>query len=123
MAHPSIYLSPNLLEIASALNISPQEALERALSFELAQTLPLIRMTPRVRSVIKSAAEEAQALGHDYIGTEHLLLGLLADPDAIATQVLRGLNVAEDARERLLEVMSRPEYREGSYETYIPNGG
>jgi ATP-dependent Clp protease ATP-binding subunit ClpA len=46
------------------------------------------RPTPRYQAVLASASSHAIALGHDYVGTEHLLLALLADPAAVATQVL-----------------------------------
>src|SRR5688572_5375203 len=44
--------------------------------------------TPRSKNALKLAAEEAKSLGHKYIGTEHILLGLLKEVDGIAAQVL-----------------------------------
>src|SRR5882724_7217338 len=44
--------------------------------------------TPRVRWVLERARQEAREHGHDYVGTEHLLLALLADEDGIAKEVL-----------------------------------
>jgi ATP-dependent Clp protease ATP-binding subunit ClpA len=49
--------------------------------------------TPRVKKVLDLARREAKNLGHTYIGTEHLLLGLLRDGDNIAAQILRNLSV------------------------------
>jgi ATP-dependent Clp protease ATP-binding subunit ClpA len=52
-----------------------------------------IPFTPRVKKVLDFARREAKNLNHTYIGTEHLLLGLLREGDGIAAQVLRNLGV------------------------------
>jgi hypothetical protein len=49
--------------------------------------------TPRVKKVIEYAIEEARMLGHSYVGTEHLLLGLLREQDGVAGQVLKNLGL------------------------------
>ena len=49
------------------------------------------RFTDRARRVVVLAQERARALGHDYIGTEHILLGLLREGDGVAAQVLVGM--------------------------------
>ncbi len=54
------------------------------------------RFTERARQVVVLAQEEARALKHNYIGTEHLLLGLLREEEGIAAQVLTGLEVTLD---------------------------
>jgi len=54
------------------------------------RTLP---HTPRAQRVMKYAREEAKTLGHDYIGTEHLLLGLMREKEGIAVQVLTNLGL------------------------------
>ena len=51
------------------------------------------KFSPRVKDVITYSREEALRLGHDYIGTEHLLLGLIRDGENTAIKVLRQLNV------------------------------
>jgi hypothetical protein len=51
------------------------------------------RFTDRSRNALKFASEEAKLLKHDFIGTEHLLLGLLHDQESIAMRVLECLNV------------------------------
>ncbi len=53
----------------------------------------LNRFTKRARRVLTMAQEEAQRLNHNYIGTEHLLLGLIREKDSVAVQVLRGLGL------------------------------
>ena len=52
-----------------------------------------IGLTPRARRVIELAVDEARRLGHHYIGTEHLLLGLVREGEGIASGVLQSLNV------------------------------
>src|SRR3712207_4213154 len=49
--------------------------------------------TPRSKKVIELALQEALALGHNYIGTEHLLLGLLREPAGVAWRVLTNLGL------------------------------
>ncbi len=53
--------------------------------------------TPRMKRVLALAAKEARALNYNYIGTEHLLLGLLREGDGVAARILRNLNVDADA--------------------------
>ena len=50
-----------------------------------------IPFTPRAKKVLELAQREAHALGHDYIGTEHILLGLIREGDGVAAQVLVNL--------------------------------
>ena len=52
--------------------------------------------TPRAKKVLQLAVTEAQALNHTYVGTEHILLGLLHEGEGVAAQVLRNLNVDLD---------------------------
>jgi len=64
------------------------------------------RFTERARQVVVLAQDEARALKHDYIGTEHLLLGLLREEEGIAARVLRDLGVTlDDVRERVLAIV------------------
>ena len=59
---------------------------------------------PRARKVIEYAVEEARALNHDYVGTEHILLGLLRETEGVAAQVLMNLGLTlESARRDVLE--------------------
>lgn len=52
-----------------------------------------IPFTPRAKRVLDIALEESSQLGHDYIGTEHLLLGLICEEEGVATRVLERLDV------------------------------
>ena len=73
-----------------------------------------IGLTPRAKKVIELAVDEARRLSHHYIGTEHLLLGLLREGKGIAADVLGSLGVGlDDARREVVRVLSqaRPERR------------
>ena len=66
------------------------------------------KFSPKVKQVIANSREEAIRLGHDYIGTEHLLLGVVADKDSIAMKVLESLEVnSSDLRKALQEAVER----------------
>jgi ATP-dependent Clp protease ATP-binding subunit ClpC len=64
------------------------------------------RFTERARRVVVLAQEESRLLSHNYIGTEHLLLGLLAEREGVAARALESLNVTLDAaREQVEEII------------------
>jgi ATP-dependent Clp protease ATP-binding subunit ClpC len=66
------------------------------------------RFTDRARRVVVEAQHEARALGHDYIGTEHLLLGLLAEGSGVGAKALEALGVGADGlRERVEGMVGR----------------
>ena len=52
-----------------------------------------IPFTPRAKKVLELAAEEARSLGHNYIGTEHILLGLIREGEGVASQVLMNMGL------------------------------
>ena len=63
-----------------------------------------IPYTPRVKKVLALASKEAKALNHSYVGTEHILLGLLREGEGVAAQVLRNLDINLDkARNEILK--------------------
>jgi ATP-dependent Clp protease ATP-binding subunit ClpC len=62
--------------------------------------------TPRAKKVIEYSVEEARRLNHNYVGTEHLLLGLLREQEGVAAQVLMNLGLKlEDVREEVLNLL------------------
>ena len=62
--------------------------------------------TPKAKKVIEYAVEEARNLGHNYVGTEHLLLGLIREEEGVAAQVLMNLGLKlEDVREEVLNLL------------------
>src|ERR1700676_5091452 len=63
-----------------------------------------IPYTPRVKKVLALAAKEAKNLNHTYVGTEHILLGLLREGDGVAARVLKDLDVdIEQTRQEILK--------------------
>lgn len=76
-----------------------------------------IGLTPPAKKVIELAVDEARRLGHHYIGTEHLFLGMVREGDGIAAGVLESVGVTLDkARAEVIRVLTRPggeeEFRE-----------
>jgi ATP-dependent Clp protease ATP-binding subunit ClpC len=72
-----------------------------------------IPYTPRVKKVLSLAAKEAKALNHTYVGTEHILLGLLREGDGVAARVLKDLDIdIEQARQEVLKELD-PNYSAG----------
>jgi ATP-dependent Clp protease ATP-binding subunit ClpA len=66
------------------------------------------RFSPEARQVVVGSQEEARSLRHGYIGTEHLLLGLLRQHDGVAAQALRAAGVSpEAARHEVLDIIGR----------------
>jgi len=69
-------------------------------------TMGKLPQTPRAKKVIEYAIEEARALNHNYVGTEHILLGLLRETEGIAAQVLMNLGLKlEDVRQEVLNLL------------------
>jgi ATP-dependent Clp protease ATP-binding subunit ClpC len=69
-------------------------------------TMGKLPQTPRAKKVIEYAIEEARSLNHNYVGTEHLLLGLLREHDGVAAQVLMNLGLKlEEVREEVLNLL------------------
>ena len=73
-------------------------------------TMGQLPFTPRAKKVLELSMEEASQLSHNYIGTEHLLLGLIKENEGIAAQVLMNLGVKlEDVREEVLDFLGASE--------------
>jgi ATP-dependent Clp protease ATP-binding subunit ClpC len=91
---------------SALLRSSVEERSDREQSSDSFRKAP---QTPRLKLVIESAITEARALGHDYVGTEHLLLGLLSHLNTNAAQalVVQGLSLAT-ARQKLAEILGPP---------------
>ena len=86
-------------------------------------TIGEIPFTPRAKRVLELSVDEARQLGHNYVGTEHLLLGLIREGEGVAARVLLELGVdRKKVREETLKLLggtpsvSQPE-REGKIET------
>jgi len=69
-------------------------------------TMGKLPQTPRAKKVVEYSIEEARNLNHNYVGTEHLLLGLLREHDGVAAQVLMNLGLKlEEVREEVLNLL------------------
>lgn len=79
------------------------------------------RFTDRSRRVLRLAQEEARTCNHSFIGTEHLLLGLLHEGEGVAAQALGRLDITlEAAREKVEEIVGRPEMAPSSAAPFTP---
>ncbi len=93
-------------------------------------TMGKLPQTPRAKKVIEYAIEEARNLNHNYVGTEHLLLGLLREHDGVAAQVLMNLGLKlDEVREEVLNLLGagvdkeEPENSGGQPPAKEGNGG
>src|SRR5437764_1372231 len=69
-------------------------------------TMGKLPQTPRAKKVIEYSMEEARTLNHNYVGTEHILLGLLREEEGVAAQVLMNLGLKlEEVREEVLNLL------------------
>jgi ATP-dependent Clp protease ATP-binding subunit ClpA len=81
-------------------------------------TMGKLPQTPRAKKVVEFAMEEARSLNHNYVGTEHILLGLLREQEGIAAQVLMNLGLKlEEVREEVLNLL-----RQGIESTWKDRG-
>jgi ATP-dependent Clp protease ATP-binding subunit ClpC len=87
-------------------------------------TMGKLPQTPRAKKVIEYAIEEARNLNHNYVGTEHLLLGLLREHDGVAAQVLMNLGLKlEEVREEVLNLLGAGVENEEPATTEKQSGG
>jgi ATP-dependent Clp protease ATP-binding subunit ClpC len=71
-----------------------------------------IPFTPRAKKVLELSLSEAKLLGHRYVGTEHILLGLLREGEGVAAQVLAALGADLDGvRERVIQLLAEYQAR------------
>jgi len=80
------------------------------------------RFTQRARRVLSLAQEEAERLQHNYIGTEHLLLGLIREEGGVAGRVLRELGLEQRRVEELVERMTRATVRSANQQPELSPG-
>ncbi len=92
--HPLDQVAQLLRKVIQGKHTTPSELLNR-----------LDLFTKRARHVLTLAQEEAQRFQHNYIGTEHLLLGLMREEEGIAAQVLRNLGIEVDQVRHAVEAI------------------
>ena len=97
------------MRVLRELEISPDQvrgSIERTVGRGTRPTLTQPTLTPRTKRVIELAVDEARRLGHHYIGTEHLLLGLVREGEGVAVDVLRRLGASpEKIREQVSRIL------------------
>lgn len=80
------------LEVENAVGVGPET-----------KTVGNLPFTPRVKKILALSSSEARALNHSYVGTEHILLGLLREGEGVAARVLKNLNI--DLDKTRIEIM------------------
>jgi hypothetical protein len=91
-------------QIGDALGVSKQAAQQK----HTAKTLPMERLTDRTRLAIEGSSSEARRLGHTYVGTEHLLLGLLTVPECVAAVILAEQGITTSGLEAHVLALTGP---------------
>lgn len=87
-------------------------------------TMGKLPQTPRAKKVIEYSMEEARNLNHNYVGTEHILLGLLREQEGVAAQVLMNLGLKlEEVREEVLNLLGHGAEGEGGERSGREGGG
>jgi ATP-dependent Clp protease ATP-binding subunit ClpC len=90
-----------------SLRLEVEKAVGSGADTKMAGNIPF---TPRAKKVLALAASEARSLNHTYVGTEHILLGLLHEGEGIAARVLENMGVdLEEAREEIMAMLD-PDY-------------
>ncbi len=89
-----------------------------------AKTVGEAPFTPKANNVIKYAVSDARELGHSYVGTEHILLGLLNESDGVAAKVLQSLGISlESAQKLVLEELDALNIPQGPVAEHAMAGG
>jgi ATP-dependent Clp protease ATP-binding subunit ClpC len=74
-----------------------------------------VSFTPRAKKVLELSVDEARRLGHNYVGTEHILLGLIREGEGVAAQILTGMGADLDrVRKLVLQMLGGPTPAEGT---------
>jgi hypothetical protein len=96
-------------EIGASLGVTKQ-AVQKRFTLSRRDLMDLDRLTDRARRVVtEHATTEARRLGHNFIGTEHILLGLFDEPAGVAAVVLTRWLSADDARQKVEAIVARTE--------------
>ncbi len=101
------------IAVLQKLGVDPKQ-----LRLELERNLPKstsgpvegdIPFTPKAKKVLEYAVEEARLMGHNYIGTEHLLLGIVREKDGLAAKILGSFGVKlQQTREQTINLLREP---------------
>jgi ATP-dependent Clp protease ATP-binding subunit ClpC len=107
IVHEGQGVAARVLEALDIRLSAVRHALERQLTRGPTPPAAAPQFTPRAKQALEDALRESMQLGHNYIGTEHVLLGLLHNDDSTATRVLNELGAnLERAREQVVAVLA-----------------
>jgi len=105
-------------KVMAALGVSPNKLRSKVEYFIGRSEKPATGetgLTPRAKRVIELAIDEARHLGHGYIGTEHLLLGLMREGEGVGAEILQSLNVTlERVRTETIRILNEGSPRKGA---------
>ncbi len=105
-------------KVMAALGVSPNKLRSKVEYFIGRSEKPATGetgLTPRAKRVIELAIDEARHLGHGYIGTEHLLLGLMREGEGVAAEILESLNITlERVRTETIRILNEGSPRKGA---------
>ena len=99
LEHFDVNLKPLRQEVETLLEGQPHRA-----------SVEKLPQSQAAKKVVTHAIEEARALGHNYIGTEHLLLGLMCDSEMVSAQVLANLGLQLDAVRAEIQRLAPPSH-------------
>jgi ATP-dependent Clp protease ATP-binding subunit ClpC len=108
-------LGPKALEAQGISLDSVRQSVDEAVNRGQQQANPThIPFTPAAKEVLRLSKQESDALGHNYIGTEHILLGLIREGGGVAAQVLAKLGAELDGtRRQVVELLDEYHRRDG----------
>lgn len=104
----NVYLPDRLAEAVRRYEIPVSAACQKALEQEVAARLPVLELTPRARDVLSEAANQANRVGQNFIGVEHIVLAVLDEGQSIPAQVIESMGLTERLRAQLHETISSP---------------
>jgi Clp amino terminal domain, pathogenicity island component/UvrB/uvrC motif len=112
----------NWLARAGSVRLVPWAGGQDLLSGARRQTM-FERFTDRARRVVVLAQDEARRLNHNYIGTEHILLGLIHEGEGVAAKALESLGISLDAvRQQVEEIIGRGQQAHPGHIPFTPRG-
>src|SRR5437667_397812 len=94
-------------EICDIMGVSRQRVAQIIETYDESPPADRRPFTPRALNVLTNGLSEALKLGHNYVGTEHLLLSVIRDPEGVAFKILTEAGVTQDRlRKRVVEVLA-----------------
>ena len=104
-----VAISPKLATIARRFNIDLSALVDEALTERILRD-SLSALTARMQAALLVAKETAGQYGHKHLGTEHIFIGILLDPHAIPSQMLKDLGVREQVIKEIETMLASDAY-------------